>query len=71
MEEEGYRIEDWMDLPLEEGMDVISPPWVTNIPSAPAARTINLEGDEVVVPKASRLTYPIEVQPVVSVSTSS
>ena len=59
-----------MDLPQEEGTDMISPLRVTNIPSALAALTINLEGDEVAVPEATRLRYPIEVQPITSVSSS-
>ena len=71
MEEEGYNMENWMDFPQEEGTDVISLLRVTNIPSAPAALTINLEGYEVAIPEATRLRYPIEAQPVANVSTSS
>ena len=59
MEEEGYRMEDWMDLPQEEGTDMISLPRVTNISSVPVALTINLEEDEIAVPKATRLMYLI------------
>ena len=71
MEDEGYRMKDWMDLPQEEGTYVISLPEVTNILSALAALTINLEGDEVSVPAAIHLRHPIEAQPVTSVSVSS
>ena len=38
--EEGYRLEYWMDLTEEEGVDVISPPWITNILSTLAALTM-------------------------------
>ena len=59
-----------MNFPREEGIDVISPPRVTNIPSTPAALTVNLEEDETTIPEATCLRYPIEVQPVVNVSSS-
>ena len=62
MEEEGFREEDWMELPCEEGIYVIYPPQVTNIPSASAALTISLGEDEAVVPEASHIEPPIEAQ---------
>ena len=55
MAEPGFRDEDWMDLPYEEGHDVISPPRVTNIPKATAALTISLEEEEPVIPEASHI----------------
>ena len=54
MAEPGFRDEDWMDLPREEGHDVISPPRVTNIPRATAALTINLEEEEPEIPERKR-----------------
>ena len=71
IEEEGFRVEDWMELPWEEGTYVISQPQVTNILSAPSTQTVNLEEDETTIPKATHLRYPIEVQLVASMSTSS
>ena len=69
--EEGYRLEDWMDLPEEEDTNVKSPPRVTNIPSASATMTINVEEGKVSVLKASYLGCPIEPQPVMSTSVPS
>lgn len=54
MAEAGFRNKDRMELPCEEGHDVISPLWVTNIPRVLAALTINLGGKEPVIPKARR-----------------
>ena len=59
MAEPGFRNEDWMDLPREEGHDVISPPQVTNIPRATAALTISLEEEEPEIPEASRIRSSI------------
>ncbi len=58
--EEGYCLENWMDLPAEEGTDVISPPKVINILNVAAALTINVEEDEASDPEASRLERSIE-----------
>ena len=69
--EDGYHVEDWMDLPEEEGTYVISLPNVTSILSASATLTINIEEDEVSVPEVTRLRHPIEAQPITSVSVSS
>ena len=63
---EDFRLEDWMDLPTEEGTNVISLPRIINIPSAPAALTINFEEGEVSVPEVCRLGRSIEVQAVAS-----
>ena len=52
MEEVGFQDEDWMEIPHEEGLDVISPPSITNILSASAALTIGLEEDEPTIPEA-------------------
>ena len=60
-----------MDLPSEEGHDVISPPWVTNIPRATVALTISLEEEELVIPEASRIRSPIRTETVASASTPS
>ena len=43
MAEPGFRDEDWMDLPYEEGHDVISPLRVTNIPGVATVLAISLE----------------------------
>ena len=66
--EEGYHLEDWIDLSEEDDTDVIPPPRVTNIPSALAALTINIEEDKVSVPEVTCLRHPIEAQPVSSIS---
>ena len=50
MVQEGFRDEDWMNLPCEEGLNVNSPPKITNISSVSAALTIGLEGDKSVIP---------------------
>ena len=55
MSEPGFRDEDWMDLPREEGHNVISPPRVTNIPRATTTLTISLEEEEPEIPEASQL----------------
>ena len=60
MEKEGFRDGDWMELPHEEGLDVISLPQVTNIPSALAALTISLDRDELAVLEASYIDQPVE-----------
>lgn len=69
--EEGYHIEDWMDLSSEEGEDVILPPQITNILREPAALTINVEEEETNIPEASRLERSIEAQLVPSTSVPS
>ena len=66
--EEGYRLEDWMDLPTEGVTNVISPSRVANILNALAVLTINVEGDDPSVPEVSRIEHPVEAQPVMSVS---
>ncbi len=71
MAEGGFRDEDWMDLPREEGHDVISPPRVTNIPSAPAALTIGLEDEEPAIPEARLTQSLIRAEPIASISTPS
>ena len=71
MAKPGFRDEDWMDLPREEGYDVISPPRVTNIPRATTALTINLEEEEPEIPEASRIRSPIRTETVASASTPS
>ena len=48
-----FRLEDWMDLPVEGGTDVISPPRVTNIPRPVVALKINVEEEEPIIPEAS------------------
>ena len=60
-----------MELPCEKGLDVISPPRVTNISSKSATLTIGLEEDEPIVLEASRIEPHIEAQPVASVSVPS
>ena len=59
MAEPGFRDEDWMDLPHEEGHDVISPPRVTNIPRATAALIISLEEEEPEILEASCIRSPL------------
>ena len=71
MAEPGFRDEDWMDLPREEGHDVISPPRVTIIPRATAALTISLEEEEPEIPEASRIRSPLRTETVASASTPS
>ena len=51
--EEGFRLEDWMDLPELLGTDVISPERITNIPKAPVSLTIDIEGGDSSVPEAN------------------
>ena len=65
--EEGYRLEDWMDLPVEEGTYMISPPRVTNISKVLAFLTVNVEEDELLVHEASRIERSIKAQLVTSV----
>ena len=60
-----------MELPREEGLDVISPPRVTNILSMSAALTVGLEEDEPTIPKARSVEPPIEAEPVANVSVPS
>ena len=60
MEEEGFRDEDWMEIPREEGLDVISPPQVTNILRALAALSVGFEEDDSIIPEARRVESPIE-----------
>ena len=69
MDEASFRDEDWMELPCEEGHDVISPPWVTNIPRASAALKINLGGEEPAIPEVRRIRSPIRTETIVSAST--
>ena len=71
MKEVGFQDEDWMELPCEEGLNVIYLPWVTNIPSASASLTVGLEEDEPTIPEARCVEPPIEVEPVASVSVPS
>ena len=71
MEEEGFCDEDWMEIPREEGLDVISPPRVTNILSTSAALTVGLEEDEPIICEARHVDPPIEVEQVASVSVPS
>ena len=71
MVEPGFQDEDWMDLPYEEGHDVISPSRVTNIPGAAAVLTISLEDEEPAIPEASRIRFPIRTETVASASTPS
>ena len=68
---EGFRDEDWMELPREEGHDVISPPRVTSIPSAPAALPIGLEEEETTILEARHTRSPIQAKLVASVITPS
>ena len=49
-----------MEISHEEGLDVMSPPRITNIMSASAPLTIVLEEDEPVFPEARRVESPIE-----------
>ena len=60
-----------MVIPREEGLNVISPPRITNIPSAPAALTIGLEGDKTVIYEARRTGPRIQAELVTSVSVPS
>ena len=71
MAEAGFQDKDWMELPLKEGHNVILPPQVTNIQRAPAALTINLGDEELVIPEARRVRSPIRTEPVASVKTPS
>ena len=41
----GFRTEDWMDIPKETGMGIISPPRITNILGASAILTIDVGED--------------------------
>ena len=59
MVEAGFCDEDWMDMPLEEGHDVISPPRITNIPRAPAVLTVSLEDEEPTILEAIHVRSPI------------
>ena len=63
---EGFCLEDWMDMLVETGMDVILPPRVTKIPKPSAALTVNLEEDKLEVLKVSPLNHAIEAQLVTS-----
>ena len=48
----GFRLADWMEMPADDpGTDVISTPWVLNIPQSSALLKINVEEDE---PEAQR-----------------
>ena len=57
-----------MDIYVEMGTNVISPPRVTNIPRSLAALTFNLEENEPEVLEASRIDYVIKAQPIASTS---
>ena len=57
-----------MELLREEGLDVISPPRVTNIPSASAALTVGLEEDDSLIPEVRHVESPIDTELVASVS---
>lgn len=71
MVEEGFRDEDWMDIPHEEGLNVISPPRIMNILSALAILTMGVEGDEITIPKV-RCTGPrLQAESVTSTSVPS
>ncbi len=72
MAEIGFQDEDWMDLPYEEDShDVISPPWITNIPSSSAVLSINLGEEEPDIPEARPIGSPIRTEAVASVGTPS
>ena len=71
MAEAGFREEDWMNMPLEEGYEVISPPRITNIPRAPAVLTISLEDEEPAILEAIRVRFPIRTELVASVNVPS
>ena len=60
-----------MELPLEEGHNVILPLQVTNIPRALAALTGNLGDEEPAILEATRVRSPIRTETVVSISTPS
>ena len=71
MAEPGFWDENWMDLPYEEGHDVISHPRVTNIPKSAAVLTISLEDKEPAIPEASHIRSPIRTEMVASAITPS
>ena len=60
-----------MDIPREEGLNVISPPRITNIPSASATMTVGLEEDKPAIPEARLIGPWIEVEPVPSINVPS
>ena len=60
-----------MHIPVEEGMDVISTPRVTNIHHSAAELTTNLEEYESVVLEANRLDCAIEAQSIASTNITS
>ena len=60
---EGFRDEDWMDIPGEEGLNVIFPPRITNIPSAPAALTVGLDEDELLYQRQGILGHESKPSP--------
>ena len=68
---EGFRDEDWMDIPREEGLNVISHPRITNILSAPAILTLGLGEDEPTIPEARCIGPRIQAEPAPSVSVPS
>ena len=57
-----------MDLPVEEGTDVISSPRMTNIPRPAATLTIEVGEIDPKISEASQLNRAIEAQPVKSTS---
>ena len=60
-----------MDFPSEEGLNVISSPRITNIPSSLATLTVGLDEDEPIIPEARRTGPRIQAEPVPSVSVPS
>ena len=71
MAEAGFWDEDWMDMLLEEGHDVISPLRVTSIPRAPAILIVSLEDEEPMIPEVMRVRSPIQMEPVASINVPS
>ena len=64
----GFHSEDWMDLPREEGTDVISPPRVTNFPPPASVMKIKVGEEDSAILEVSQLDHVIEAQLVASVS---
>ena len=46
----GFYLEDWMDLPREEGTNMVSPPRVTNIPQPAVVLTIEVGEENFAIP---------------------
>ena len=64
----GFQDEDWMDIPSEEGLNVISPPRITNIPSVMAALMVGLDEDEPAIPETRHTGPRIQAEPAPSIS---